>query len=376
MSLVVRAAVPERGVDLELEVPSGSTTALVGPNGAGKSTLLALIGGLLRPHSGHIVLEEQELVDITQGRARTWVPPHARAVATLGQDPALFPHLTALGNIMFGLRARGVPARRARAEARGWLAEVGLTGLAARRPSQLSGGQAQRVAIARALAIEPRLLLLDEPMAALDVDVAPALREQLRRFLDGRTALVVSHDVLDAMTLAQDVAVLESGRLVERGPTLEVLSRPRSAFAARFAGLNLLTGRWDGQAVSLEAGEQLLVGTPVTTPPGTQVRAAFRPSSVGILGSGPAAPGTTTLRGSVSVMQPLGDLVRVQVGDVIADVTPQQAAELDLQPGTEVSVSIDAEAVTAYPAAGRPATGSRTANGPRSATSSRSANGS
>jgi len=352
VSLTVRAEVPERGVDLELEVPSGTTTALVGPNGAGKSTLLALIGGMLRPRSGRIVLEDRVLVDIADGRARTWVPPYARGVATLGQDPALFPHLTAIGNIMFGLRARGMPARRAKAEARGWLEEIGLLELAGRRPSQLSGGQGQRVAIARALATEPRLLLLDEPMAALDVDVAPALRELLRRFVDGRTALVVSHDVLDAMTLAEDVAVLETGHLVEHGPTLEVLSRPRSAFAARFAGLNLLTGQWDGRTVSLGRDEQLLTETPLPAPPGTPVHAAFRPASVRLLGSGPPPPRTTRLRRSVSVLQPLGDLVRVQAGDLTADATPQQVSELHLQPGTEIDLIIDAEAVSVYSAGG------------------------
>lgn len=350
MSLTVRAEVPERGVDLELEIPSGTTTALVGPNGAGKSTLLALIGGMLRPRSGHIVLEDRVLADLTDGRARTWVPAHARGVATLGQDPALFPHLTVLGNIMFGLRARGVPTRRATAEARGRLEQIGLLELADRRPSQLSGGQAQQVAVVRALATEPRLLLLDEPMAALDVDVAPALREQLRRFLDDRTALVVSHDVLDAMTLGLTLAVLEAGRLVEHGPVLEVLSRPRSAFAARFAGLNLLTGRWDGRAVSLNTGQQLLVDTSMGQPPGAPVHAAFRPSAVRILGSAPMPPHATRLRRSVSALQPLGDLVRVRAGDLTADVTPQQVAELHLQPGTEIDLIIDAEAVSVYPA--------------------------
>lgn len=352
MSLTVRAEVPERGVALELEVPSGTTTALVGPNGAGKSTLLALIGGMLRPGSGRIVLEDRVLVDIADGRTHTWVPPHARDVATLGQDPALFPHLTAAGNIMFGLRARGVPARRAKAGARDWLEQIGLLDLADRRPSQLSGGQAQRVAVARALATEPRLLLLDEPMAALDVDVAPALREQLRRFLDRRTALVVSHDVLDAMTLGRNLAVLEGGHIAEHGPVLEVLSRPRSTFAARFAGLNLLAGHWDGQEVSLETGQQLLIHTPVAQPPGTPLHAAFRPSAVRILGAEPLPPRATRLRRSVSALQPLGDLVRVRAGDLTVDVTSQQVSTLRLQPGTELDLAIDAEVVSVYPAGG------------------------
>src|SRR5690606_23423240 len=216
MSLVLRAAVAERHVELDLEVGHGETLALVGPNGAGKSTALSLISGDLRPSSGSVSLDGRILAD--EG---TWVPPHDRRVTTLSQDPVLFPHLSALGNVVFPLRAQGVPRGDARRRALEHLDALGLADLAARRPAQLSGGQAQRVAIARALAADPRLLLLDEPMAALDVDVAPALREQLRGFLAGRTAIVVTHDVLDALSLAERVVVLEQGRQVDAGPTTE-----------------------------------------------------------------------------------------------------------------------------------------------------------
>lgn len=334
MSLSLRAVVPERGVDLELTVADGETLALIGPNGAGKSTVLSLISGDLHPARGEIVLDERVL---TGGRTR--VPPYLRKVTTLSQDPVLFPHLTALGNILFALRAQGMPRARARQEADHRLAELGIPELAARRPAQLSGGQAQRVAIARALAADPRLLLLDEPMAALDIDVAPALREQLRRFLADRTAIVVTHDVLDALTLADRIAVLEEGRLVEHGATAEVLSRPRTAFSARFAGLNLVTGRWDGTALTLPDGTRLAARTEL--PHGAEVHAAFRPSAVQLAGAG-GIPRT------VLSLAPSGDLVRIRTEDLSADLPPQEIAARHLGPGSPVHLEVPAEAVTTY----------------------------
>ena len=336
MSLVLRAAAAERDVELDLEVAPGETLALVGPNGAGKSTALSLIAGALRPSSGSVELDGRVLAD-----ARTWVPPHDRRVTTLSQDPVLFPHLTALGNVMFPLLARGTARRDARHRALEHLAELGLEALADRRPSQLSGGQAQRVAIARALAAEPRLLLLDEPMAALDVDVAPALREQLRGFLAERTAIVVTHDLLDALALADRIAVLEGGRGVGIGPTAEVLTRPRSPFAARFAGLNLVAGRWDGAQVRLEDGSSL--SALCEESPGTQVLAAFRPAAVHLVEEG-------GLRRTVRALAPRGDLVRAVTEDLAADLPPQEVARRHLVPGSAVRLAVAGEDVTAYEA--------------------------
>ena len=183
--------------------------------------------------------------------ARVDVAPHRRRIALLAQEPLLFPHLSVLDNVAFGPRSAGAGRSESRGRAREWLEEVGIGDLADRRPAQLSGGQAQRAAVARALAAEPDLLLLDEPMAALDVAVTPALRQTLRRVLAERTCVVVTHDVLDALLLADRVLVLEGGRVVEQGPTREVLTRPRSAFAARLAGLNLVVGTWsDGGAAA------------------------------------------------------------------------------------------------------------------------------
>ncbi|MDN5900041.1 MAG: ABC transporter ATP-binding protein [Brachybacterium sp.] len=334
MSLQLRARVPERGVELDLAVAGGQTLALIGPNGAGKSTVLSLVAGTLRPARGQVELDGQLLFG-----ERSWTPPHHRRVTTLSQDPVLFPHLTARGNIMFPLRSQGVPRTRARTEAGRWLAELGLEDLADRRPAMLSGGQAQRVAIARALAADPRLLLLDEPMAALDIDVAVTLRGQLRRFLADRTAIIVTHDVLDALTLADHLAVLDEGRVIEQGPTRELLTRPRTAFTASFAGLNLVTGRWEAGAVVLSDGARL--PAPGPHPPGQEVHAAFHPSAVQLARTG-------GIRRTVTALLPHGDLVRVRTADLAADLPPQDIAELRLEPGATVHLVVPREAVTTY----------------------------
>lgn len=348
MSLTVGATVPERGIDVELELVGGETLALVGPNGAGKSTILSLIAGTLRPATGTIALDGHVLTG-----PRTWVPPHHRAVTTLAQDPVLFPHLSVLGNIMFALRAQGMPRRRSRREAERWLQEIGGPELADRRPAQLSGGQAQRIAVARALAAQPDLLLLDEPLAALDVDVAPALRDLLRRVLAERSAIVVSHDVLDAVTLADRVAVIEAGRIVESGSATEVLTRPQAAFTARLAGMNLLRGVWDGRAMRLgeEGGQAILRGEPVEPmAAGTPVRATVRPARVRLHDGTDAPPTATVLPTTLTGLEPFGDMVRARSAGIAADLTPQQLAGRDLRAGAEVRFRLEAEDVSIYPA--------------------------
>ncbi|MGO2772043.1 MAG: sulfate/molybdate ABC transporter ATP-binding protein [Brachybacterium tyrofermentans] len=342
MTLTLEATVPERGLGLTLDVAGGETLALVGPNGAGKSSILSLIAGSLRPATGRITLDGRLL-----STSDLLVPPHDRAVTTLAQDPVLFPHLSVAQNIAFGLRAQGTPRRRAREETSRWLTEIGLDELADCKPSQLSGGQAQRVAIARAVAATPRLLLLDEPMVALDIDVAPALRELLRRVLAERTTILVTHDVLDVVTLADRVAVLEGGRLIESGPTADVLARPQEQFTARLAGVNLLTGTWDGRTV-----DGALAGVthePVSA--GTRVRAAVRPAHVELLeGGAHPSPGTMVLARHVTDLEPRGDMVRVRAGEIAADLTPQLVARHQLRPGDEVRLGIRVEDVAIYPA--------------------------
>ncbi|MGY5764747.1 sulfate/molybdate ABC transporter ATP-binding protein [Brachybacterium sp. DNPG3] len=362
MSLQIHASVPERGVQIDLELdlvaPTGaaSAVAIVGPNGAGKSTLLQLVAGLLRPRDGRIVLDGRVLAEVEAGRTRTWVPVHARRIATLSQDPLLLPHLTALGNVVFALRSQGVSRRGAAARARALLAELGLAEFADRRPSQLSGGQAQRIAIARAIAAEPSLLLLDEPMAALDVDVAPVIREQLDAVLETTPALLVTHDVLDAITLAEQIAVIESGAVVSHGPALAQLARPSTTFAARFAGLNMLTGVWADGAVELADGGRLPGGSGHAD--GESVRAVFRPSAVRLLGTAretPPAASHALLHRTVRRLEPHGDLVRVRTEDLSADLAPHRIAELGLRPGDAVRAVIPAEDVSVHAVSGRSA---------------------
>jgi molybdate transport system ATP-binding protein len=343
VTLELSAAIDERGVDVALEVGTGETVALLGPNGAGKSTVLAVAAGLLRPDRGRVTLDERVL----NGDA-VWVAPHDRHVALLAQDPLLFPHLNVLENVAFGPRSTGATRRTAHDAAAHWLREVGVDDLADRRPAQLSGGQAQRVAVARALAADPRLLLLDEPMAALDVAVTPALRQTLRRVLADRTVVLVTHDVLDALLLADRVVVLEGGKVVESGPSNEVLARPRSAFAARIAGLNMLAGAWQDGAVH---GDGVVVHGLPTDPapgPGDDVVAVFRPSAVSVFRTAPGGSPRNSLPVTVTDLEPHGDQVRVRAGDLAAEVTVLAAAELDLAPGTPVVFAVKASEVAVY----------------------------
>ena len=364
--LTVDAGVAARGVRLALGVGQGETVAVMGPNGAGKSTLFGLCAGLLRPDVGEVRLGERVLADASGA----WVPPHRRGIALLAQEPLLFPHLSALENVAFAPRAAGASRRAARAAAERWLAEADAVGLAARRPAELSGGQAQRVAIARALAAEPRVLLLDEPFAALDVDAAPALRRLLRRVLADRTALVVTHEPLDAHLLADRVVVLESGHVVESGSTAELLERPRSRFAAGLGGLNFLTGRATGAGLEV-AGLGEVTGI---VPEGAGLRvpgegvAVFRPETVSVFRADQVPHGSprNAWTARVRELEPRGAQVRVHCeaaptaverevaegerAHLVADVTPAAAAELDLTPGSAVVLSVKAAAVSLYSA--------------------------
>jgi molybdate transport system ATP-binding protein len=356
--LQARVVVPGRGVDVVLGVAAGETVALLGPNGAGKSTVLDAVAGLLRPHAGEVRLGGRALTVADGGRVSAWVPPHDRGVATLAQEPLLFPHLSVLDNVAFGPRSTGAARRTSRATAARWLAEVGVEHLAARRPAALSGGQAQRVAVARALAAEPQLLLLDEPMAALDVAATPALRQVLARVLAPRTCVMVTHDVLDALLLADRVLVLEGGRVVEEGPSAAVLARPRSAFAARIAGLNLVAGHWRDGAVQADQPIGAVGGHRVAGHPGASTGSApaegdravavFRPSAVAVYRHAPGGSPRNALQVVVSELEPRGDQVRVRAGGLSAEVTVQAAAELDLAPGDRVLFSVKASEVAVH----------------------------
>jgi molybdate transport system ATP-binding protein len=351
--LRLEAAVEERGFEVELEVRPGETVAVLGPNGAGKSTLLGVLSGLLRPTAGRAVLDGEVLFDLS---ARHWLPPYRRGVTLLAQEALLFPHLTARQNVEFGPRSRGRSRADTRQAGERWLAEVDALALADRRPAELSGGQAQRVAIARALASEPKLLLLDEPMAALDAHVTPALRRMLRDVLRGRTALIVTHDVLDALVLADRVLVIADGRIRADGPTREVLERPTDPFTAELASLNLLVGTAVASAgsapdaVELPDGRRLpLVAT--GAPAGSAVGVAVPPSvvSVRVEGDRADAAGGFELDATVQDLEPRGDLVRVRTDTLVADLPPTAVADLDLTPGVRIRLSFDPASALVYP---------------------------
>jgi molybdate transport system ATP-binding protein len=360
VTLQLRASLAVRGLDVELQVAEGERVAILGPNGAGKSTLLAVVAGLLRPDAGRAELAGQVLFDLDAraGGRRRWTPPYGRGTALLAQDPLLFPHLSVLDNVAFGPRSAGQPTRSARTTARRWLDEVGAAEFADRRPAQLSGGQAQRVAIARALAAEPRLLLLDEPMAALDVAAAPTLRRVLRRVLAERSALIVTHDLLDALLLAHRVVVLDGGRIVESGPTQEVIAHPRTVFTARIAGLNLVRGTVEARGVRRMSGELFEGGTvggdPEPVAPHTEAAAVFSPSAVAVYLDAPHGSPRNTLAVTITELEPREHLVRVRADDrtghtFTADVTAASVGDLDLYPGRLVHFAVKATAVTVYP---------------------------
>jgi molybdate transport system ATP-binding protein len=332
-------------LDATMQVGLGEVVAVLGRNGSGKSTLLAAVAGLLRPDTGRIVLDGRVLTDTTAG---VQLPPHRRRVGLLAQEPLLFPHLTVLDNVAFGPRAAGTRKQQARAAAMRRLTEVDAAQFAQRRPRRLSGGQAQRIALARALAADPDLLLLDEPLSAVDVELAPALRSLLRSVLADRHAIIVTHQVIDALVLADRVVVLDGGRVVEQGPTREVLTRPRSAFAARLAGLNLVSGTATAEGLRAEDGTEL-IGATESTVLGAPAVAVFTPAAVAVYVDPPKGSPRNVIQDRVAALEPQGSLVRVRgAAGLAADITPVAAVELGLHSGAGVWFVVKAAEVAVY----------------------------
>jgi molybdate transport system ATP-binding protein len=358
VSFHLQATVRARGFDVGLSLAPGETVAVLGPNGAGKSTLLNIIAGLLRPDAGRAEIDGKVLFNL-DGGATAWTAPHHRGTALLAQEPLLFPHLSALENVAFGPRSAGTARKAARESARKWLAAVDAADLEARRPAELSGGQAQRVAVARALAANPEVLLLDEPMAALDIHAAPLLRRLLKKVLAGRRAIIITHDVLDALMLADRVIVLEGGRIAEEGPTRQVLQRPRSRFAAGLAGLNLISGTLtatglrtaEGMEVAGHRDEEALPDDAWPAGPAGQPGvAAFPPSAVSVFLTDAHGSPRNSFAVAVTDLEQHGDQIRVRAGGMSADITPAASADLGLAPGMTVYFVIKAAAVAVYPA--------------------------
>jgi molybdate transport system ATP-binding protein len=337
--------------DVPLGVARGEVVALLGPNGSGKTTVLRALAGLLPLASGHVRLTGRTLEDSATG---VRVPAARRRIGLVFQDHLLFPHLTALENVAFGPRCGGISRVEARRRAAGWLERLDLADAAGRHPGRLSGGEAQRVALARALATEPELLLMDEPLSALDTTVRPRVRAELRRHLaafHGPT-LVVTHDPVDAMVLAGRLIVVEHGRVVQDGVAEEVTRHPRSEWVARLVGLNLFRGRSVGDRVEIQGPDRKAFVVPVDPVEG-EVLVAFRPEAVALYPEAPEGSPRNVWSERVTGLEGLGARVRVQLeGDLpmTADVTPAAVGRLELEPGRRVFAAVKATEVAVYPA--------------------------
>jgi molybdate transport system ATP-binding protein len=335
-------------LDMTIEAASGEIVAMLGPNGAGKSTFMRAVAGLVPLDGGRVALDDVVLEDVARG---IHLPPERRPIGVVFQDYLLFPHLSAIENVAFGLRARGASARHARASAKEWLDRVGLGEHADARPRALSGGQAQRVALARALAIRPRLLLLDEPLAALDVTARGEVRRDLRRHLGSFAGIriVITHDPLEAVALADRLVIVERGRVVQTGSPADVTRRPRSRYVADLVGVNLLRGTATASRIALPDGALLQSADGVDG----EVFATIHPRAVALHRTRPEGSPRNVWRGHAATLDFQGDRVRVGVeGEmpIVAEITPAAVRELDLAEGGEVWVSVKATEISVYPA--------------------------
>ena len=341
-------------LDLAVSVAPGRTAVLLGPNGAGKSTAVAAIAGLVPLDGGRIQIGGRVVDDPASS---VFVPPEDRSVGVVFQDYLLFPHLTVLENVAFGLRSRATPRVEARARAADWIERMGLAGLEEQRPHRLSGGQAQRVALARALVTEPDLLLLDEPLAALDVTTRVSLRRALEEHLtafDG-PRLLITHDPTEAFLLADEIHVVESGSLTQSGSPDDVRLRPRTPYAADLAGSNLFAGRAaDGWVETgghlLHVAERGLTG---------EVLVTISPTAISVHEESPGGSPRNSWETEVVRVEPLGDRVRLQTGPPLpltVEVTSDASDALRLKPRTTVWVAIKATEIGVEP---DPRSGSR-----------------
>jgi molybdate transport system ATP-binding protein len=332
-------------LDVELELGDGELVVLLGPNGAGKSTLLRVIAGLQPLDHGRLSLDGAVLDDPAAG---VLLAPRLRSIGIAFQDYQLFPHMSALDNVAYGVTARGLPGARRRAEE--WLQRVGLAAHAGTRAARLSGGQAQRVAMARALAFDPRVVLLDEPLAALDATARVEVRHQLRRHLDAHDGvkLMVTHDPLEAAALGDRVVVLEAGRVTDQGTLASIAERPRSRYIAEFAGVNVWRGRARQGVVALD-------GATLAIPDGWDgdVFAVVHPAAISVYRRAPSGSPRNVWRGRVTGLDLAAGRARVRIDagvPVVAEVTAAAARDLGLELGMVAWASFKATEVVVHPA--------------------------
>ncbi len=326
--------------ELSLAVESGELVSLLGPSGCGKTTALRIVAGFERPTSGELLVD---------GRDLTAVPASKRNMGMVFQAYSLFPNMTARQNVEFGLRMRKVARDKSRARAGELLELVGLAARAERYPHELSGGQQQRVALARALAIEPAILLLDEPLSALDAKVRVDLRQQIRRVQTrlGITTIYVTHDQEEALSISDRIAVMSDGKLEQVGAPADIYRSPRTEFVANFVGLmNGFAGKLaDPEVVKVGTAERpIRVAQGHGCAPGSTVLVLIRPESVALeeLADGMPVP-DGVFEGKVVMHTFLGSVTRVSLasdlGDLVADVPSVRA--LAMPPETRVGVSVD-----------------------------------
>ena len=343
MALRIELEHPLRGyvASVALTVHESKTVALVGPSGAGKTTVLRVVAGLLRPRSGRVTLEDAVWLDTA---AKIDLPPERRSVGYVFQEYALFPHLDALANVRFGAGGKE------RAEE--LLDRFRIGHLARARVTDLSGGERQRVALARALARDPGVLLLDEPLSALDPHTRVEVRAELRELLHslGLPTLLVTHDFEDAATLADEVGVIADGRILQQGSPADLVSRPDDVFVATFAGATLLRGQAittdNGLTeVSLDGGLSLW-STDVAAGP---VNVAVYPWDVSVSLEQRDDSQLNHVTAPVASVAPVGNRVRVRVGPLVSEITAVSAERLALVPGAVVTASFKATAARLFP---------------------------
>lgn len=344
----IRATHAARGLDVDVTVPAGATLAVVGPNGAGKSSLLQLVSGDLVPDAGRVTVDGRLLTG-----PGVHVPPHRRPTGYVEQRALLFPHLDVLDNVAFGLRARGATRAAARARAKHELAAVGCADLAGRRPPALSGGQAQRVSVARSLATDPEVMLLDEPLAALDATVTPEIRTLLRERLRGITTVLVTHDFLDVVALADRLVELADGLVVAEGAVDDLSQRPSTPFLAGFVGLNLLHGESLGDGAVWLNQATVITGVASDPLPEGPARAVFAPSAVSVFREAPHGSPRNELPATVRGVEDRWPVQRVTLEvagqRIAADLTPAAVRDLGLAPGQSVVATVKATQVNLHP---------------------------